>query len=346
MASDTIYRSSSFDNFVSNLPIIALKALEEIQPDMVRTLFKKRDWKPGDGDRVTFDSYALPTYAERADGENSAFPLLGVTEGDTKTVTQVQYVGKMAYTTRMEHFDKEQLATQFTKTVIEAIRKSQDLEMTHKVLTDAEDSTYTPRNKSFTVDWTCADSVALAGTHTLASGDTFSTEYTTAGALSTTTLTAMMQAGADGFKNDAGVPVDFDPDTLIIPNDPFMRKKAFEILGTPKDPATANNTLSIYGPGNPWNMKLVVLNKALVSANGTTRLTTDTARYRYAIADSRYLENWQFQEAAVPQIALKDADIDTVLKVILAYAFSAFATVRAQGYMIHRQNVAKPEVTD
>jgi hypothetical protein len=341
---DTIWRSSSFDNFVTNLPIIMLKAQSELPPDMVRSLFQARPWKRADGDRVTFDSYALPQYGERADGELGSFPLLGIEEGDPMTVRHNQYVGKMAYTLRMETFDKEQLAEQFARTVIHSINNALDLEMTHKVLSDAEDSTYTPRNKSTAVDWVCADNVALAGTHTVNSGDTFSTEYTTAGAYSTETITAMKAQALGDHCNDAGQPVDLEFDTVMHGPNPYMIKKSFEIFGTPLDPGTALNAVNIYR--TKWNKKIVVLNKAQVSADGKTYRTTDTAAYRYALLDSRYGENWQYQVANEPTIVLKDTDIDTVLKVILGSMFCAYATVRAQGYMLHRQNVAKPTVTD
>lgn len=342
--SEQIYKASAFDNFVSNLPIIMIKAQEELPPDMVRTLFKKRSWKRGDGDRVTFDSYSMPEYGERASGELSSGSYLAIQEGDTMTVQQQQYVGKMAYTLRMAHFDKEQLADTFAKTVIASINGVLDLEMAHKFLTYAEASTYRPKNANADIDWVCADDQPFASTtHSVNSGDTFSNIYSTAGAYSTATITAMMQQGKQQFKNDLGNPVDFDPSMVVHGPDPYMLKKSFEIFGTPKDPGTALNAGNIFH--TTWNKKVVQLNKAQIARDSKTYLTTDTYAYRYALVDERYSENWQYQVAGDPMIVLKDSDLDTVLKVIVGASFAAFATVKSQGAMFHT-NVSKPVVTD
>lgn len=341
---DTIYRSSSFDNFVTNLPYIMLKGMENTPPDMVRSLFKQRDWNPVQGDRVSFDSYSLPQFAQRSNGENSAAHLMSVGEGDTKTMTQAEYSARFLYTHRMDTFDKERVAESFTRTIIDGINRVIDLEMSHKFLSDAEDSTYQPKGSSGTVDWTCADLQPLASASHTAGGVTFSTEYTTAGALSTETIAAMEQQAREDHVNHLGEPLDIDMDTLIIPKENFMIKKAFEIFGSPKDPGTALNAVNIYN--TVWNKKIVVLNKALLGSDGKTFRSTDTAKYRYALMDSRYLENFQYQMSNEPKIQLKDWPDDQVLKAILGIAYCAFATVQPQGYMIHRQNVSKPTVTD
>lgn len=341
---DTIYRSSSFDQLVSNLPTIFLKALDQSKPDMVKSLFTQQPWNPAQGDRVTFSGYALPQFAERSDGENSAATSLQVADEATMTVRQAEYKGKFDYTHRMDTFDKEQIAQQFTTAIVSGINRIIDKEMTDKVLTYAENSTYTPRNKNYTVDWTCADGVALAGTHAVTQGATFSTEYTTAGSLSTSTLSAMEQQARTTHVNALGEPIDINMDTLIIPNHNKMIKKAFEIFGTPKDPGTNLNAANIFQ--TQWNKRIVVLNNALTNNTATSFLTADTNLYRYALVDSRYLNNFQYQLSNAPSIQLKDSQFDTVLKRILGIAYCAFATVRPQGYIIHRQNVSAPDITD
>jgi len=341
---DTIWRSSTFDNFVTNLPYIMIKGQEDTPPDMVRGLFTKRPWNPVQGDRVSFDSYSLPQYAQRSDGENSTAHLMSIGEGDTLTMKQVEYSARFLYTHRMDTFDKEDVARQFAKTIVGGINNIQDLEMTHKLLTYAEATTYTPRGKNYSVDWKCADDQALASASHTAGGVTFSTEYTTAGKLSGSTITAMEQQAREDHVNHLGEPVDIDMNTLIITKNNSMIKKAFELFGTPKDPATANNTMNIFN--TQWNKKVVVLNRAQIDTDGKTFLTTDTYKYRYALMDSRYLENFQYQVSDAPKIQLKDTDIDTVMKVILGLSYCAFATVQPQGYIIHRQNVTEPTVTD
>lgn len=347
---DTIWRSSSFDNFVTNLPYIMLKGMEETPPDMVRTLFTQKAWNPVQGDRVSFDAYSLPQYAQRSQGENSTAQALSVGEGDTLTMRQVEYSARFLYTHRMDTFDKERVAEMFTRAIVDGINRTIDLEMNHKILSDAEDSTYTPKG-STAVDWVCANGQPLASASQTAGGKTFSTEYTESGSLSTETLTAMEEQARSGggaankmHVNHLGEPIDIEMDTLIIPNNNYMIKKAFEIFGTPKDPGTNLNAANIYN--TVWNKKIVVLKKALVAADGITARTADTDLYRYALMDSRYLDNFQYQMSDAPKIQLKDTDIDTVMKVILGLSYCAFATVQPQGYMIHRQNVSKPVITD
>lgn len=348
---DTLWRSSSFDNFVTNLPYIMLKGMEETPPDMVRSLFTQKAWNPVQGDRVSFDAYSLPQFAQRSTGENSAAVNLSVGEGDTMTVRQQEYSARFMYTHRMDTFDKEKVAEQFTNTIVGALNRTIDLEMTHKILSDAEDSTYTPRGLNSTVDWTCANGQPLASASQTAGGVTFSTEYTTAGSLCTDTLTAMEEQARSGngaaskmHVNHLGEPIDIDMDTLIIPKNNYMIKKAFEIFGTPIDPGTNLNAVNIFK--TQWNKKIVVLNLATRTATGTGTRTADTDLYRYALMDSRYLPNFQYQMSDSPKIQLKDTDIDTVLKVILGMSYCAFATVQPQGYMIHRQNVARPSIVD
>ena len=123
-----------------------------------------------------------------------------------------------------------------------------------------------------------------------------------------------------------------------------MIKKAFEIFGTPTDPGTNLNAVNIFN--TKWGKKIVVLNKALVDRDGKTFRTGDTDKYRYALMDSRYLQNFQYQMSDSPKIQLKDWPDDQVLKAILGLSYCAFATVQPQGYIIHRQNVSKPVITD
>lgn len=339
---DTQWQASSFDNFVTNLPYHMIKGQEDIKPDMVRSVFTKRPWNPAEGDRVSFDSYSLPQYATRSDGENSTAHLMSIGEGDTMTVKQNEYSARFLYTHKMDTFDKEKVANSFARTIVGGINRTVDMEMTHKILTDAEDSTYTPRGKNYSVDWVCADDVALAGTHT-AGGVSFSTEYTASENMSGDSIEAAEQAAREAQRNHLGESMDIDMDMLGFSKVNAMIKKAFEIFGSQKDPATANNTVNIFH--TDWGKKIAVFNHGAIDTDGTY-LTTDTARYRYFLADSRYMENWQYQVSDSPKIQLKDTDIDTVMKVILGIGYNAFATVQPQGYTIHRQNVGKPVVTD
>ena len=290
---DNQLQASSFDNFVTNLPIYMIKGQEDTPPDMIRSLFQQRAWNPVEGDRVTFDAYSLPQYGRRSDGENSTAENLEIGEGDSMTVKQEEYSARFMYTHRMDTFDKEQVSLRFATTIVQGINNSIDLEMTHKIHTKAEDTTYTPMGKTYSVDWVCADNKGLASATHAAGGVTFSTEYTASANYSGDTVEKAEQQAREAHVNHLGEPVDIDMDTVIHGKNNSMIKKSFEIFGSPLDPSTANNTMNIYH--TKWGKKIVELRKGQVDTDGKTFLTTDTAKYRYSLFDSRYGENFQYQ---------------------------------------------------
>jgi hypothetical protein len=342
----TTFDSRYYDNFVTNLPYHFLQELETTPPDMVRSLFASRPWNPAEGDRVSFDSFALPSYGRRALGENASAPIIGVTEGDTMTVKQVEYHAKTQITTRADHFAKENITEKLSRSLVRSLINIEDLEMCAKIFNDAEDTTYTPVDGTV-VDWVCADDLALASaTHTVngTGATTYSNLYATAAKLSTSDLVLVMRQGVDNTVNDEGLPIPVSYNTLLIGPDPAMLKKAFEIYGTPKDPGTANNAANIFYAGGDFNMRIVQLKKGDLGPDGKKR-NTATAKYRFALIDSNYQENWQYSQAKEAGVILKDSDIDTVLKVAVANKFSAFATVRWQGYIL-ANNTTAPSTVD
>lgn len=340
------HSASGLDNFVTNLPIVMLKEIDVNPPDMVRGLYVQKPWNPVEGERVTFDSYALPTYAERVD-ENESYPLVGVQEGDSMTVKQVQYGVKFDYTVRMDKFDKLQLATRVAARMSTMLNMTLDLEMTHKAFSDAEDASYTPRNQSSAVadPWLCADDLPFVSASHTVNGltGTKSNRYTTSVALSPDAIVALMQHGDTNMVNDDGVPCMFSPDELWIPHDPYMIKRAKEILGSDLVPLSANNAVNVFGPKgvSEWNLKLVVFKKALIEADGKTRRTGNNDRYRFALFDSRYRESLQYQIAGDPKLRLKSSSNDNALASILFDMFAAFVTIRWQG-IVMATNTTQP----
>jgi|CXWL01.1.fsa_nt_gi hypothetical protein len=341
------HSASGLDNFVTNLPIVMLKELEVNPPDMVRSLYVPKPWNPAEGDRVTFDSYALPTYAERV-GENESYPIVGITEGDSMTVNQIQYGVKFDYTVRMDKFDKLQLATRVAARMSSMLNMTLDLEMTHKAISDAEDTTYTPRNQSAAVGdpWLTADDVAFVSTtHTVnatpAPGNK-SNSYTTACAFSPDSITAIMAHGDANFLNDDGVPVSWNPNETWINQQPYMVKRGREIFGSQLTPLSSNNAVNVFGPNNDWNMKLVVFKKGLIGADGKTRRTGTTDLYRFGLYDSAFRENLQVQIAGDPKLRVQSSSNDNALASILFDMFAAFVSIRWQGYVLAYSGVTQP----
>ena len=82
------------------------------------------------------------------------------------------------------------------------------------------------------------------------------------------------------FKDDDGNLVDIAPDTIIIANDPALKKSVFEAIGSDKDPATANNAFNYqYGRWNVcvWNY----LNQFITSGTSPWILLDSKANKTY-----------------------------------------------------------------
>lgn len=320
-----------------------VKTMEELKPDMARQLFKQRAWDPAEGDKITFNSLDFPSYAYIADGENSAVKNLRAVEGFTKTVEQEEIAARFNISNRFAKFAKEPLEQQMAKSLVQSSNNLLDLILTHRVLTYAENTTYIPRGKSVSIDWTCGDNQALASaTHVVGSGDTYNNLYVpgAAQAYSTTSISQMIQQGQDTFKNNTGESTDFEPDTVVVANDINMIKKHFEMYETDLVPESANNAYNFYR----GKMNLVVLKRGLVGVDGKTRLTTPTHRYRYSLVDSRYDDALQLCIAENPTVKLKDTDADTILKIAVSTMFASHAAVHGVGRMFHLTNVAIPVV--
>lgn len=61
-----------------------------------------------------------------------------------------------------------------------------------------------------------------------------------------------METAMQNFFGDTGETLDVAPDTILIPNDAALKKKAFAAVGSDQDPATANNAFN-YQYGR-WNI--------------------------------------------------------------------------------------------
>lgn len=325
------YSAGAIPNFVSNVAIKFLDKLENQPSDMVRDLFTKVDWNPIYGEKVTFDSFALPQYAQRV-AENESYPIISVQEGDQLTKTQQQYSAKMLYTVRMEQFDKTGLAEQFAGTMLDSLYRTLDLELTHQIFTYADSATYTPRLSSAgAVSIATADTQALASaSHTVqgTGATTYSNILSGGGALSVANITALLQQAVGTTVNDKGDLVPVSPDMLIIADDPYMKKKAIEILGSPLTPEVSTNAVNVYAPGSILNMRLVVLKKG---AYNTLGAYDSTKRYRWALMDSGYKSSFQMAVSSSPLIRVKQSSADNAHVDILADMFAAYGCPRWQG---------------
>ena len=319
------FNKAQYDNFVNDTAYRVLDAVKEAKPDMVRSLFMEVPWTPGSGDAASFTSLTLSGFAQRVD-ENESYPEVNPTEGDTLTKRQIQYGDKLNVSRAMAKFNKHPEAVRAAESMADRLMNTLDLELTTQIFNEADQTTFTPLNKT-AVNIATADGLALASTaHTVNNtGDTYDNTLSGAGALSEDNLTAAIQAADQNLVDDHGTALSANWDTLVIPNDQYMIRKARQLLGSSLEPETANNAMNVYR----GSMNLVVLKHGTKDTTGT--YSTDN-RYRWAIMDSNMVRgHFQLMMAEEPSVDLRDVSSDNLLASILLTQFAAFAAVRWQG---------------
>src|SRR3990167_6115532 len=73
--------TTAYSNFsITDVNVLFQNEIETFPVDMVNTLYTQQPWTSGDPKRMTFDTFALPSFGERTD-ENDAAPEFEITEG-------------------------------------------------------------------------------------------------------------------------------------------------------------------------------------------------------------------------------------------------------------------------
>lgn len=319
------FTAAGYDNFVNNTVFTVLDAIKEMQPDMVRTLFRQVPWTPGAGDTVEFTSLTPPSFGERVD-ENENYPELNLIEGDTLSKRQIQYGSKMNISRRMAKFNKHPEAVQMAQSLVDITSNALDLEMTQQIFGEADQTTFTPRGASAAVNIATADALALASAdHTVNGGGGTWTNISTAAALSEDNLTTALQDNGANTVDDFGTSISPALDTMVIANDPHMIRKARQLLGSSLTPESANNAVNVYD----GTMKLVVLKHGAKTPTGA--YSTNNI-YRWMLLDSAMvLNNFQYQVAEEPTVEPRFINKDNLVASVLVTQFAAYAAVRAQG---------------
>jgi len=324
------FTATTVDNFVNDTAYHVLEAVKEMKPDMVRDMYLQVPWQPGSGDAVSFTSLTLSGYAQRVD-ENENFPEVNPQEGDTLTKRHLQYGDKLNISRRMAKFNKYTQALSAADALVNRLKNILDLELTIQLFNEADQTTFTPIGKA-AYNIATADALALeSGSHTVnGTGGTFSNTLSGAGALNEDNLTAAMQAADQNLVDDFGTAIAGNWDTLIVPNDPYMKRKALQLVGSPKEPETANNAMNVY----QGTMKVVVLKHGTKNTAGAYATAN---RYAWAIMDSEMAKGaLQLQVSDDPDVRLRDVSSDNLLASILVDQFAAYAAVRWQGLFYSR----------
>lgn len=327
------FTAASFDRFVNNTVFTVLDALNlnKNKPDMVRSLYREVPWNPAGGDTVQFTSLTLPTYGQRVD-EQENIPTQNPVEGDRLTKRMIEYASRFDITYKMAKFNKYDEVVRFAESLARQMKDSLDLELTIQIFNEADQTTFTPKNKP-AVSISTGDGLALqSASHTVqGTGSTTYSNSATAAALSVDNLATAQQQGEANTVDDFGTSLSPNFDTLIIPNNAFMRKKALELTGSELSPEDNNNAVNVYSGGT---MKVVVLTHGC--RNGLGAYSTDN-RYAWAIFDSNMVkDSFQYMVAEEPTVHPPFVNADNLNRHIVVTQFAAFGVPRWQGTVYNR----------
>lgn len=185
-------------------------------------------------------------------GENGAYPVDGMEEGFSKTLEHVTWKNSFSISREIMEdgkcFDLKKKPVGFVKSYYRT-REELGAALFGAAIGNAEKAFF--RGRSF--DATAADGRTLFHTgHTSKiSGTIQSNRF--ANSFSADAL-AYVESAMQNYKGDNDDLVNVTPNTILIPNDPALKKAVFAAIGADKDPDTANNGYN-YHFGR-WNVMI------------------------------------------------------------------------------------------
>lgn|SRR3990167_269736 len=276
-----------------------VEELAKVEKDPIFDLFGEINYTKSTGDTINFTGRAFGGFSPIV-APGGQIPESNPTEGDQLAKQFLSVKDRMVVEWESFLHDKLDFVKEDAAALIERCVNTPSLVMSGALLTAANATTVTLPG-GLTYATTCADLQQMADTdHTVpgAVGSTFRNTTTGTDVLSDSGITNAIQIGNQNIVNDDGVVAPWAPDTLIIPNNESMVRKALEITKSDKVVESGNNTVNVYSGGR---FKVVVLKHAPRNAVGAYS-TTAGDMYRWAIADSRMLKRAvKYCWAAKPQ---------------------------------------------
>lgn len=318
--------AAQYSRYVDNVERVVLDQLEDSKPDMVRSLFSSVPWQEGDGEKVTFNSIALSGFAQRVD-ENEDYPTINPTDGNELSKTQIQYGDKLEISRRMMKFgNRHPQVLRFGEKLAKRVKNALDLEMTMQLFAEADQTTFTPKNKA-AYNIATSDAKALLASDHSYGGVTFSNILAGGGALSMDNLNTLIEQGQQGTPDDFGTYLSPNYDTIVIADNVIMKNKCHQLFGSSLTPETGNNAVNYYG--GTGQFRVVALKHGNKNSIGAT--TSDNI-YRWMLIDSEMAsEGLQFMMAEEPTTEQKFVDDDNLIAKLLVTQFAAYAAVQPQG---------------
>lgn len=313
-------------SFFNSTVYKVVEKLEGMQNDPIFDLCGEVAYDDSTGDTINFASRTLDGYAQRV-APGGEIPESSTVEGDTLAKPFVSYKDKMVVEMETALHNKLDLVLEDAEALAERTLNIIALELSHQLLNSADSDTLALKGGG-TAAITCADGLALASaSHTVpgTGATTYSNLLSAASALSEDNMSTLIQQGKANNVSDAGTIIPFIPDTIVIPDNEDMIKKALQITGSELVSESANNAINVYNRGK---MRVVVLKHAPRNAIGG--YDTDQ-QYHWAVADSRQLKraikySWALRPSEigsglVPKF--RESNLDSVIYTAARFVFGA-----------------------
>lgn len=187
-------------------------------------------------------------------GENGAYPIDGMEEGFSKTLEHITWKNSFSISREIMEdgklLDLKKKPAGFVKSYYRT-RENLGAALFGAAMQGKTVATFRGRN----FDVTAADGVSFFNTahKSKVRGGTQSNMFSDAFSVD---ALSYMESVMQNFKGDNNDLVNVTPNTILIPNDPVLKKAVFEAIGADKDPETANNGFNFqFGRWNVlvWN---------------------------------------------------------------------------------------------
>lgn len=183
-------------------------------------------------------------------GENGAYPVDGMEEGFSKTLEHMTWKNSFAISREIMEdgklLDLKKKPVGFVKSYYRT-RESLGAALFGAAMNKSATAAFRGRN----FDTTCADGLTLFHKEHLSKVSAMKQTNMFANGFSADAL-AYVETAMQNFKGDNDDLVNVTPNTILIPNDPGLKKAVFAAIGADKDPDTANNGYN-YQFGR-WNV--------------------------------------------------------------------------------------------
>jgi hypothetical protein len=330
--------TAGYADLVTDLDIKFQAHLETAQPDMVTKFYTPEAWTNGDPKKMTFQTYALPSYGKRT-SETEAAAKYSPVMGNQLEKSFFKYAMSFDWTIEMEKFDSENTRDQMARSMADSLKRNKELELTHQILTYADSSTYQPMDQLPTVSFTTPDGLAPgSASHTVVGtgATTYSNILADANPLGTDALTSLIRQLQKNTRNDYGTVVPTRFDTLVIPDNHEMLKRAFEITGSDQVPFETSNTFNFYGNGNVggYKINIAVLNYGALDRNGEPADGNggrDNRQYYWGVFASELFGANKYATGPGAGVEKVQSTVPNAMYGLMAYQFNCFALTRWQG---------------